>query len=57
MLIKIDPDFPESLIDLAPPMPGFASDPDNFVPPRNNFGSSSGNRFSSNNPFAKMQSG
>jgi len=57
MLIEIDPDFAESLIDLAPPMPGFASDPDNLVPPRTNFGSPSGNRFSSNNPFAKMQSG
>ncbi|KAG9240911.1 hypothetical protein BJ878DRAFT_429253 [Calycina marina] len=50
-----DPDFPESLLDLAPPVPAFASDPDNSTPkslasfhdPKSNT-----NRFSSNNPFA-----
>jgi hypothetical protein len=59
-----DADFPESLIDLAPPVPAFASDPDNFSGPRspgilapNGFGSPSQNRFSSNNPFAKMATG
>jgi hypothetical protein len=52
-----DPDFPETLLDLAPPMPGFAIDPDNFTPPNPAFGSMPTNpRFSSNNPFAKMQS-
>jgi len=61
-----DPDFPESLIDLAPPTPAFASDPDNFTPPPrggNPFLSPTqsptmtSNRFSSNNPFAKMATG
>ncbi|CAD6452471.1 9296f058-1431-4cd4-91ed-68d0faa4fff3 [Sclerotinia trifoliorum] len=54
-----DSDFPESLIDLAPPAPAYASDPDNFVPPnpfdRNSiasFAQPNNNRFSSNNPFA-----
>ncbi|KAI9651114.1 hypothetical protein NHQ30_001151 [Ciborinia camelliae] len=53
-----DSDFPETLIDLAPPAPAYVSDPDNFVPP-NPFDRSSAftatpnnNRFSSNNPFA-----
>lgn len=54
-----DPDFPETLIDLAPPQAPFRTDPDNFTPPPNPFmspGSSpQNNRFSSNNPFAKMQ--
>jgi hypothetical protein len=58
-----DPDFPESLIDLAPPTPAFALDPDNFSAPRspslspNGFHSPAQNRFSSNNPFAKMATG
>ncbi|KAE8443649.1 hypothetical protein EG329_001507 [Mollisiaceae sp. DMI_Dod_QoI] len=60
-----DPDFPESLIDFRPPAAPFMSDPDNFVPPKSPqspFAQSpnspnSLNRFSSNNPFAKMQSG
>ncbi|RAL66530.1 hypothetical protein DID88_006220 [Monilinia fructigena] len=49
-----DAEFPESLIDLAPPTPAYASDPDNFVPPNPYDRSSivSNNRFSSNNPFA-----
>ncbi|KAB8292265.1 hypothetical protein EYC80_008007 [Monilinia laxa] len=49
-----DAEFPESLIDLAPPAPAYASDPDNFVPPNPYDRSSivSNNRFSSNNPFA-----
>ncbi|KAG0646586.1 hypothetical protein D0Z07_7549 [Hyphodiscus hymeniophilus] len=56
-----DPNFPELLIDLAPPAPAFASDPDNFTPNRSpnlsphlspSFGSPNNNRFSSNNPFA-----
>jgi len=39
-------------------MPGFTLDPDNFVPPKPSYGSPPQNpRFSSNNPFAKMQSG
>jgi hypothetical protein len=61
--IYLDPDFPESLIDLAPPAPAFASDPDNFSPNRSpnlspsslspfNSPSQNQNRFSSNNPFA-----
>lgn len=58
-----DSEFPESLIDLAPPAPSYASDPDNFVPP-NPFDRSSlapsrqpnNNRFSSNNPFAAQAS-
>ncbi|TVY78547.1 hypothetical protein LSUE1_G005644 [Lachnellula suecica] len=53
-----DPDFPEKLIDLAPPQAPFRSDPDNFTPP-NPFNSPTqspqNNRFSSNNPFAKLQ--
>jgi hypothetical protein len=58
-----DPEFPESLIDLAPPAPAFASDPDNFLGPRspglspNGIHSMAQNRFSSNNPFAKMATG
>jgi hypothetical protein len=53
-LTSTDPDFPELLIDLAPPAPAFASDPDNFTPnrPPNPFASSADQRFSSNNPFA-----
>jgi hypothetical protein len=51
-----DPEFPESLLGLAPPSAPFASDPDNFVPKP--FASPTSNpRFSSNNPFAKMQNG
>ncbi|OWP05350.1 hypothetical protein B2J93_8092 [Marssonina coronariae] len=51
-----DPDFADSLLDLAPPQPGFATNPDNFLaPPPNPFGGQNPNRFSSNNPFAKMQ--
>ncbi|TVY19689.1 hypothetical protein LARI1_G002637 [Lachnellula arida] len=53
-----DPDFPETLVDLAPPRAPFSTDPDNFVPP-NPFlpraQSPSNPRFSSNNPFAKLQ--
>lgn len=54
-----NPDFPETLLDLAPPAPAFASDSDSFVPgpkspaafhAHNN--SMPNNRFSSNNPFA-----
>ncbi|RDW71475.1 hypothetical protein BP6252_08038 [Coleophoma cylindrospora] len=51
-----DPDFPESLIDLAPPVPAFASDVDGYPmsPPKTPF--SQQNRpvstFSSKNPFA-----
>ncbi|KAK0123953.1 hypothetical protein ONS95_008942 [Cadophora gregata] len=56
-----DPDFPETLLDLAPPLPGFALDPDNFAPPvaPNPFAphTTNQNRLSSNNPFAKMQTG
>lgn len=61
-----DADFPESLVDLAPPTPAFALDPDNFSSPRsssssslspNVFQSPTKNRFSSNNPFAKMANG
>ncbi|KAF8861231.1 hypothetical protein BDZ45DRAFT_282307 [Acephala macrosclerotiorum] len=51
-----DPDFPESLIDFRPPAAPFMSDPDNFTPPQNPFAQNT-NRFSSNNPFAKMQTG
>ncbi|KAM3087491.1 hypothetical protein ACMFMG_001575 [Clarireedia jacksonii] len=59
-----DSEFPESLIDLAPPVPAFATDPDNFVPSnpfdRSSYASSSStpsnNRFSSNNPFAARAS-
>ncbi|KAF4612543.1 hypothetical protein G7Y89_g15589 [Cudoniella acicularis] len=51
-----DPDFPESLIGLAPPTAPFASDPDNFIPkPFANSMDSPNKRFSSNNPFAKIQ--
>jgi hypothetical protein len=65
LTLRPDPDFPESLIDLAPPTPAFASDPDNFIPsPRSgNFLSPmqspimTNSRFSSNNPFAKMAVG
>ncbi|KAG9236704.1 hypothetical protein BJ875DRAFT_371491 [Amylocarpus encephaloides] len=46
-----DPDFPESLIDLAPPAAPFQSDLDNFIP-KPFAGSPTNNRFSSNNPFA-----
>ncbi|RFU35275.1 hypothetical protein B7463_g1071, partial [Scytalidium lignicola] len=62
-----DPDFPEALLDLAPPVPAFASDPDSFRPPSQHSipsslsntrrGSGVGintNRFSSNNPFAQQ---
>ncbi|TVY47815.1 hypothetical protein LOCC1_G003935 [Lachnellula occidentalis] len=53
-----DPDFPETLVDLAPPRAPFSTDPDNFAPP-NPFlpptQSPSNPRFSSNNPFAKLQ--
>ncbi|KAH8805871.1 hypothetical protein F5884DRAFT_800937 [Xylogone sp. PMI_703] len=63
-----DPDFPEALLDLAPPLPAFASDPDNFRPPSQNSlsaptyngarrgsgGTINTNRFSSNNPFAQQ---
>lgn len=53
-----DPNFPESLIDLAPPTPAFALDPDNYQRPRTptspGFSPPNPNRFSSNNPFAKM---
>ncbi|CZT50815.1 related to F-box domain protein [Rhynchosporium secalis] len=56
-----DHDFPETLLDLAPPLPGFATDPDNFRPPMppNPFAAHNPNqnRLSSNNPFAKMQAG
>jgi hypothetical protein len=59
-----DPDFPESLLDLVPPTPAFALDPDNFSGPRSpgrspltTNGFPAQNRFSSNNPFAKMASG
>lgn len=49
-----DPDFPESLIDLAPPTPAFTSDVDNYPPPKSPY--SQQNRpvstFSSKNPFA-----
>ncbi|CAG8978890.1 hypothetical protein HYALB_00005227 [Hymenoscyphus albidus] len=48
-----DPDFPESLIGLAPPSAPFVNDPDNYVPKP--FASPTNNRFSSNNPFANMQ--
>jgi hypothetical protein len=48
-----DPDFPESLIGLAPPVAPFQSDPNNYIPKP--FASSSPqNRLSSNNPFASM---
>ncbi|RDL36397.1 uncharacterized protein BP5553_05749 [Venustampulla echinocandica] len=47
-----DANFPESLIDLAPPIAPFACDPDNFSPQQ-----SPNPRFSSNNPFANVQSG
>jgi len=54
-----NPDFPETLVDLAPPAPAFVSDPDNFVPgPKSPASLRSpnsfmpNNRFSSNNPFA-----
>jgi hypothetical protein len=51
-----DPDFPESLIGLAPPTAPFQSDPGNFVPQP--FASpTSQNRLSSNNPFANMVQG
>lgn len=51
-----DPDFPESLIDLAPPVPAFAYDPDNFSqsPPKSPFSRPDRplSTLSSNNPFA-----
>ena len=50
-----DPNFPESLLDLAPPAPAFASDPDNYSP--FSPASLSPNKFSSNNPFAKVAGG
>ncbi|KAH8654122.1 hypothetical protein BGZ60DRAFT_473260 [Tricladium varicosporioides] len=50
-----DPDFPESLIGLAPPTAPFASDPDNFVPKPFAEGAEN-RRFSSNNPFANSSS-
>ena len=63
----VDASFPETLIDLAPPAAPFASDPDNFVPPRQSGKMLSPtsptfptNRLSSNNPFSnapKMQAG
>ena len=59
--MDLDPDFPETLLDLAPPLPGFATEPDNFAPPipSNPFAphTTNQNRLSSNNPFAKMQTG
>ena len=51
-----DPDFPESLVGLAPPTAPFQSAPDNFVPKP--FALPSEKQLSSNNPFANMvQSG
>ncbi|QSZ32622.1 hypothetical protein DSL72_002201 [Monilinia vaccinii-corymbosi] len=47
-----DADFPESLIDLAPPVPSYATDADTFAPP-NRSSVIGSNRFSSNNPFAQ----
>lgn len=50
-----DPNFPETLVDLAPPAPSFASDPDNFSPNRSpSFAPPNQHRFNSNNPFADM---
>ena len=46
-----DPEFPDTLLDLAPPAPAYASDPDNCSPFSPT--SLSQNKFSSNNPFAK----
>ncbi|KAL3422924.1 F-box domain-containing protein [Phlyctema vagabunda] len=51
-----DPEFPETLIDMEPPAPAFASDPDNYLPPPPGSPGFSNGRpmstFSSNNPFA-----
>ncbi|PBP23362.1 F-box domain-containing protein [Diplocarpon rosae] len=53
-----DPDFAETLLDLAPPRPGFATDSNKFLaPPPNPLSGQNPNRFSSNNPFANMQQG
>lgn len=50
-----DPDFPESLVNLAPPQAPFRSDPDNRKPPtQNTFSSPTNHRLSSNNPFLNV---
>jgi hypothetical protein len=53
-----DPNFPETLIDLAPPQAPFRSDPDNFTPPSPFLSPAQSPqipRSSSNNPFAKLR--
>ena len=50
----LDPEFPELLLDLAPPTLPFASGADNYVPPLPSYASPLKNRFSSNNPFANV---
>jgi len=53
-----DPNFPESLLELAPPAPLFASEPDRYSNPFEGTSPTRSEkaRFSSNNPFAKAAS-